>query len=432
MSKLYSHFSQEVWARGPAFGSNGYLVSEGISSTNIIFNEATNRRLYGPSGHKYPRDLSKGDCTTTCDNFMVVSEHFAGLDAEIRYSSAPQAGNYTEVIYQHSGFPFPNEIPLVGYRGSSVSQDGASDIPEVLDLRRRCLEDFNAKVQKTSSVSGAVFFGELHKTIGMLRSPANSALQLAKQMGDGLSGKSRKFKGAKGSVRWLKEATKVAADLYLEFNFGVTPLVLDINATMDAIRDVTYDHTEKVCHSTRTARFPYYSKTYRTEVGGYAWQEVIVEKSVTSKVIHSAAIASRHQPKLVNLMSQFGVLPSDLPEVWWERIPYSFVVDYFLKINNLFSYSPDAIDRMRYASVTYRDEYVDTYTFRLIPRNMTSVPGETLVFKRNNTGQIHLLGKQVQRKQDDQIGTLILPHLRVPSRHQMLNIAVLLAAFQLR
>jgi hypothetical protein len=130
-----------------------------------------------------------------------------------------------------------------------------------------------------------------------------------------------------------------------------------------------------------------------------------------------------HDPKLVTYLSLLGALPKQLPLAAWEITPFSFLIDYFVNINNVLSYRPDLKHQVDYTSRVFRDKY--SSNFRFLPRTHPSSEGVFTCTYGELSTDCYLYFRDVE----PEVGEFLWPHLRVPRPTQLLNIAALVGSF---
>lgn len=182
---------------------------------------------------------------------------------------------------------------------------------------------------------------------------------------------------------------------------------------------------ERLVHSRRTSSPVSLPTVTDVKSNGYSGSYRTVRRlKVRETVKYSAAIKVEQQDELTSLMRSLGVLPYQLPAVAWELTPFSFVIDYFAKINNLLSYKPDLRSRIRFNSRTYFTQH---------EINMIVSPNDAGPFGTVNVGagSFYCESEWRHRQIDEELGDFLIPHLRTPKTSQILNLTALVAALTL-
>lgn len=189
--------------------------------------------------------------------------------------------------------------------------------------------------KRTQQFAGGVFCGELLETVRMLASPAKS---LRKEVTNLIQTVLRKKpRGKKLSPASLR---RMVADTWLEWSFGVKPLVQDVNdaataldrlangrRNSDLIR-VTGDGYAEAYQARGVEDFsliPGYPGVLRFR---YGWND-------RCDVRYRGAIRSANPSGEMPLAMQWGVDASSILPTAWELIPWSFMVDYFTNVGDV-------------------------------------------------------------------------------------------------
>jgi hypothetical protein len=175
---------------------------------------------------------------------------------------------------------------------------------------------------KHQSVNLAVAFAERKQTMDLF---AHSARSIAKSV--------NKFKG-KNSIHWGQITGKDVKNIpnaWLELQYGWKPLISDIQGACEAMSD----------HQNNT-------NSYLAKVSGVAggestnvWQKTgyssFYRFTVTDKWKHSARAVLYYRLRSPTL-AKFASLGLTNPfELAWEKLKYSFVIDWFLPVGNWLS-----------------------------------------------------------------------------------------------
>ncbi|DAD52804.1 TPA_asm: maturation protein [ssRNA phage SRR7976356_3] len=211
--------------------------------------------------------------------------------------------------------------------------------PETVQALTTIAEQIAAKkyLQKVKAMQnqfqGLVFLGEMREALKLLRSPAKQLFQSAKQ--DYFDALSRTKK------RRPKDWTKSIAGTYLEWAFGVQPLVNDLKSAYDAIETImSNDNIHKtivaVGDEIKT------SSTTFSCIGAGRWI-VLKGHSYTfdkCKVKYRGLYREKRSgpeslPLLGKMQDSLGMTLRDFIPAAWELLPWSFLWDYFINIGDV-------------------------------------------------------------------------------------------------
>lgn len=192
--------------------------------------------------------------------------------------------------------------------------------------------------KKTRQWTGGIFCGELLETARLLASPARALRKGVDELHDQLSKVAKRTKG--DSRKTVRDAI---AGTWLEWNFGVKPLVQDANDAATAFRAMAsgrcYDivritglgEAEAKVVSTTFAWNPSISGMVSSFNDWRGYREIYDQVQVITRGAWKNENPSGEMP----LPMRFGVGFSDLVPTAWELIPWSFFLDYFVNIGDV-------------------------------------------------------------------------------------------------
>jgi hypothetical protein len=198
---------------------------------------------------------------------------------------------------------------------------------------------------------GGVFAGEIGEAIGLVMGGTRG---LAKE----LTKYFKKAKRVRGKINWKidwKRKNKQLSELWLEHNFGIAPLLGDIDDAMHALatalnrvprrqivsytaRSTTVD--SKLVSSNTVGNYGYYTQTSTTTTERMCRVKAMIEVDVLG-----------HDNSGFDL---FGIGFSNFVPTVWELLPWSFVVDYFTNVGNILQAVTVDISTVRWACITDR------------------------------------------------------------------------------
>lgn len=204
-------------------------------------------------------------------------------------------------------------------------------------------------------MQGLVFLGELRETIRMIRSPAKALRAEVDRYLDDLTKKSKGipvFNGRKRKKETrksfekrkksfdqarAKKLNKALADTWLEWSFGVKPLIKDVEDGLKAYSRLTEKQRWSTFTATATKEYQhplqYYQSAWgqvpldglRTKVNGYS-RRYRVTLRYKAESDYSPGERKREL---------FGLTLKEFVPTLWEVLPWSFLADYFANIGEV-------------------------------------------------------------------------------------------------
>lgn len=313
------------------------------------------------------------------------------------------------------------------------------NVPAFSDaLLSDALQQFSKKLSKNhaarqSSFMGGVFLGEFNKTVRMLANPFKSAVELTRSYGVRTARIRSKVVQVQShytgpirhkSVKYLSTVKKRQSaihainDSYLEYTYGMTPLVMDISNVLKEL--VRVPVRQKI-----TLRTAVFLQSFGSNVS-HNWDPFEPNVSYfTFGNRYKETVSIRQFESLLEEQAtkadQYGLSLSSFVPTLWELMPYSFVIDYFTNIG-------DIINNLCYPSP------VCLYGYRNIKRTMS---GATCLIDSHVSEAHHSVSfpdypwekYSFQREYAVPLGHNF--HLEVPSARQALNVlSLLLSGFR--
>lgn len=247
-------------------------------------------------------------------------------------------------------------------------------------------------------VSLGVDFAEARQSLGMI---TKAVTTLGKSF---LQVKRLDFLGAAKTLRmnYAPKGTskrKSAANNWLEYHFGWTPLIHDIYDAVEVVNNPlkSFQPTRGVGREARDAGVIYQEDTY-TICAAMRYQQYVTGQGATVQAISNDTYHTLEQFGLLNPLS-----------IAWELVPFSFIVDWFANVGDVLRAHSD------FAGMTLVNRYIfwnykiHVYNGIFKPKPGYEVPGRVPMefggvglFNQRNT---YLVGP-----------TLSLDKLRLPSK----------------
>lgn len=219
--------------------------------------------------------------------------------------------------------------------------DGADATNQAkMKFHKKCL-------QALGSLEGQVFLGELRETLHMIKNPA-------KALRHSFDDYFQLLRGRRKGSRSNRE--KVIAESWLEFNFGVRPLISDLEAGWNALdrfarRPVRFIPVKATGVATDLLDLQYLDPFYGS-VHQLVQSITSQSTAVTYMGIVDLATGGRDR-----LQSELGLRLDRFVPTLWELIPYSFVVDYFTNVGDIISSWSLGTKHLRWSSSSTRIEF---------------------------------------------------------------------------
>lgn len=225
--------------------------------------------------------------------------------------------------------PRPGQIPSFDF--SSMEKDAVA----------QAIKYFNSHiVQLQRPFASQVFLGELKEAILYLRNPFAASLKLASVL-------DKKIVKARS-----KKSIREIANIYLEFRFGVIPLMSDIKDILLLVKQEILEAEVKKMKGYGEAM----SSTVTTvdygvtSVAGFLSQKTVKNMSQcfikAGLVIAKLDLAASAVDRAMDAITSFQALPGTL----WELTPYSFLIDYFTNVGDIIETPLSAYGALSYYS----------------------------------------------------------------------------------
>jgi hypothetical protein len=244
--------------------------------------------------------------------------------------------------------------------------------------------------EQTVQFSGLTFLGELRETIHMIRHPAEALrkntekyLKTIKNTRQKVASRSKQRRGESAERFAQRRANAVKDALsgsWLEYKFGVLPLLSDIKEIADAyIAAVSNEErlTTARGNSPNLVVVENPSSDVREEAEGIRLGRVSSSSSTVSVSLRAglrfkASVPTSPAGRLVEL-SGLTTFQDFVPTVW-ELVPWSFLADYFVNIGEVLEGAFTDTSNVFWATRTVRQVTVRTTTFGASLRNRLDDP----------------------------------------------------------
>lgn len=172
---------------------------------------------------------------------------------------------------------------------------------------------------------------ELPKTLRLIRNAAKSLYLLNRGVTKGSwSDIKRSFAGRKTKLREYKRFSRdTAVKRWLEFRYGWTPLMLELQGLLDAIQNPAEQPKLRQTARGFSGQEFHHEETISVDHGskyGVETRRFQVEKSTKVRAYSIYRVESSGFQSI----RDYGLI--DIPQAMWEIMPYSFIVDWFVPV----------------------------------------------------------------------------------------------------
>lgn len=342
------------------FATGEINVSGNLQTTNLHWNgDITDTRSDGGFIKNWRQKIRDHQSATTAVNGVrwkvERSPTFGSIMIQLALPSG--FGPAPPCAVRYNGYPWPTRT--IAWSPASAIADGVAN--------REAAKKFYKKVaQQTKAQEGLVFMGELRETLRMLRNPAKSLFDSARK--DYLQAlQKRKNRDPKNWSRGLSGA-------WLEWVFGVQPLVSDIRNILDGMDRFNSDpvYTKVITavgrqRETQNAPGPH---TWFPDNNSNLCFTGYSNHSLKQKVKYRG-LFMRQRSEIKDLTQTqrfaeaFGLNLREFVPAAWELMPWSFLIDYFTNIGDILEQTFTNLENVRWINKTQVDESITSINSNL-------------------------------------------------------------------
>lgn len=398
------YFKQNVEA---TYSYRTWVRTGGVSSTSSDYDTKTNT-VSGYRLDNYRKRIALGLPATTT---MQGEEYSCKLQQGALGGEWFINSNHTEanrrIDYHYGNLPWS-----VTYPGTPSGLDPSAAQAEA------AAKVWKRLVQARNAMSGGTFLGELRETIATVKNCGKRADSL-------LFGWLERLKRNKRRTKRLQDRRKDAADAYLEWSFGMAPVMSDVKSALNVWTEPRRDQrrvhgdgksetsTVLLGSETQYSTGPFYSSTS--------------DKTTAYVSVRIGAALRAQVPGIGGVVDRLGLLPEDFYPTVYNLLPWSFLLDYVSNVGDCIDALSFPTNQIAYVWRTTRKEtrLQRTTSFR---RSSSVIPDSDVVVTMTTPCVMTTIRKQVSRVALDFIPC---PSIRfnIPGKMgQWMNIAALTAA----
>jgi hypothetical protein len=217
---------------------------------------------------------------------------------------------------------------------------------------------------KTRSIRGASSAAEFVSTVRGLASPAKALRKEVSMLYNSLRGRVRR-----SNARGARDMADVIGGTWLEWQFGIKPLVDDVNGAADAVNRIKNGDFRgtipiRGVNSQSSNIGSFMNNTLGSGLSGLETNFGVYDVHEYDETIcvFRGAVKIGTSGGDVPPVMQFGVGFEDILPAVWEAIPWSFFVDYFINVSSVIDALSIAKSRFAYVNRTVRNRRVRVFS----------------------------------------------------------------------
>ena len=296
----------------------GVLISQNSAGATVRIADVDT--LDGVKNPFWRKQIATGqNATTHCTGKrLTVDNEFVTAGYSYYSPASPNTESFGEWYGYH-----PVTLPVLGNPPASV----------VTEVHNRVIRKFLTACENArSSVEVGQDLGEYKQTIEGLIRPMSSMRKTIVDHYERLTKASRRYRA------WdVPSRTKALADSYLEWTFGMKPLLSDVAGAYVGLQNA-YRHMSNIQPVSAHARGSYSGSNIVANLTG---QLLSVRGNKKSVSYYSERMKGGYR---LGLQADGRLLPLDILQLRtlddfkitaWDLLPYSFLIDYFANIGDL-------------------------------------------------------------------------------------------------
>lgn len=307
-----------------------------------------------PGWRKVIKD--KGNATTAASGSKVT--------VNSPYSSANMTVNYgVNNVYKYTAI---GDIAGIIAQDYPISFGGSLPLSEISNLAN--LAFLKKCLQAQQQFSSGVFLGELRETLHLIKNPAVALRALYRDFVN-------RCRNRNDSHLSIRRRSRMIAETWLEYSFGVAPLLSDIEDGYNALKRLVSDRPTK-----------YVSASYGRDYWGDVFVkniDIIANNVISARLVRRALsyasnrvvgeVFLRRNGDGASYPEALGLRIRDFIPTIYQLIPYSFLVDYFTNIGDVIEAASFNQAELAWYCVTSISR--DTCVWAIQPRRIATYAG---------------------------------------------------------
>lgn len=335
--------SQDYYPMGIRFqnvdNQSGVVLSDSTTEFPLVLQNSV---TYGDNFKSWrERIRAKLSATTNLDGtryFPEISQSTIGIRRQTNLLFDPSF--QTDRTWYCVGFPLnAGKSLFVGPEDEAFNQARRSFIKKARNAQ--------------TSLQGGVFIAELGKTIRSILRPAKGIDRLLKRYLRGLRKDRASKRWSPYEFRRRSALLDHASDKWLETQYGILPLLSDIDGAAKALGEFAYRSDSKSIRSFGVQPTLNSRGSTSVDLGYGAVLHYIIEIRSAAEVDLRGGVTVSASSSASYLPQSLGFTLSNFLPTIYELIPYSFLVDYFTNLGEMIDAYTFAI-----ADVTHLQETV--------------------------------------------------------------------------
>lgn len=303
-------YSRDLHVQWRAVGSTGPYVQEPHPHTITVTDSVT----YGPNIPDWRLRLQLGLSATTNLSGTRYTSKCSELTQTVSGSGAMKGFGRTARGFNPQGY-FPP--PPTSLMNSTAERNAASAF----------LNDY---LKSKRTWHGGAAIAEFSETVRMLAQPI-----------DALYNHTFSFVGRVGALRKVfmrdpEKYGKLLGSLWLSYAFGVAPLVDDVNTAQRAVQSLAEDlgavDTKRLIGTGVHKVVPWTNYGQTVSYANYCVADWTLMIEYLVRYVGSIRCAP---PSPMLIAEDFGVGFTDILPSVWEGVPWSWLIDYFVNVNEM-------------------------------------------------------------------------------------------------